>query len=72
MFIEKTERKIYRLDLNDDGELEEYNRLLKDPSIKIIDKQVLTTKENMVDMDARTSTSEDHIIALLEVEECGF
>jgi hypothetical protein len=69
MLIEKTERKILRFDLNDAEDLEAYNRLLKNPAVKVIDKQVLEEKESHFEKDfSETST---HHIAYLEIEECS-
>ena len=69
MLVEKTERRLLRFDLNDPEELAEYNLILKNPAVKIIDKQVLEEKESHFEKDfSETST---HHIAYLEVEECG-
>lgn len=69
MLIEKTERRIMRFDLNSAEDLESYNLLLKNPAVKIIDKQVLEEKESHFEQDfSETST---HHIAYLEIEECS-
>jgi hypothetical protein len=69
MLIEKTERRIMRFDLNDTADLERYNQLLKNPAIKIIDRQILEEKSGHFEKDF--SESETHHVAYLEIEECG-
>jgi len=69
MLIEKTERKILRFDLSEADDLAEYNRLLKNPAVKIIDRQILEEKDSHFEKDfSETST---HHIAYLEIEECS-
>jgi len=69
MLIEKTVRSIRRFDLNNASDLEEYNRLLQNPAVKIIDRQILEEKEAHFEKDfSETST---HHVAYLEIEECS-
>jgi uncharacterized membrane protein len=69
MLIEKTTRKILRFDLNSPEDLAEYNRLLANPAVKVIEKQVHEQKESHFEKDfSETST---HHVAYLEVEECS-
>ena len=69
MLIEKTVRRIVRFDLNNADELAEYNLLLKNPAVKIIDKEVLEQKESRFEKDFSETTT--HHVAYLEVEECS-
>lgn len=69
MLIENTKRKLVRLNLNSSADLDEYNRILSDPAIKIIDKQVLEEKESHFEQDFSETTT-NHI-AYLEIEECS-
>ena len=69
MLIEKTVRRIVRFDLNNNEELEAYNLLLKNPAVKIIDKEVLEQKESHFEKDFSETTT--HHVAYLEVEECS-
>ena len=69
MLIERTIRRIVRFDLSSAEDLAEYNLLLKNPAVKIIDKQVMEEKDSHFEKDfSETST---HHIAYLEIEECG-
>lgn len=70
MFIEKTTRRVLRFDLNDEGQLADYNRWLQNPSVKVIDKEVLQQTESHFEKDYSTTTT--HHIAYIEVEECSF
>lgn len=70
MFVEKTIRKLLRFDLNNPQELDDYNRYLQNPAIKIISKDVMTQTESHFEKDYSTTTT--HHIAYLEVEECTF
>lgn len=66
MFIEKVTRRLLRFDLNDPNDLREYNRYLGDPSVKIVDKQILQMSESHFEKDYSTTTTRH--IAYLEVE----
>lgn len=69
MLIEKTERRIVRFDLSNTEDLADYNKLLKNPAIKIISEKILEEKDSHFEKDfSETST---HHIAYLEIEECG-
>jgi len=69
MLIEKTERRIVRFDLSSAEDLENYNKLLRNPAIKVISEKVLEEKDSHFEKDfSETST---HHIAYLEIEECG-
>lgn len=70
MFIEKTVRKIVRFNLDDNADLESYNRLLQNPGARIINKDVYPQKVGHFEKDY--STEETHHIAFLEIEECSF
>lgn len=70
MFIEKAVRRLLRFDLNNPQELNDYNRYLQDPSVRIIDKEVMQQTESHFEKDYSTTTT--HHIAYLEIEECTF
>ena len=70
MFVERTSRKLLRFDLNNPADLEEYNKHLQNPSVRIINKDVMQQTESHFEKDY--STTSTHHIAYLEVEECTF
>ena len=62
-------RRLLRFDLNSPEDLEAYNRVLANPAIKIISKEIREQKESHFEKDfSETST---HHVAYLEVEECS-
>jgi len=69
-FIPKTERKFYHLNLHDDADKLEYERILNDPSCKIISRTEQNQSESHFEQDYSTTKSELHIY--LEVEQCTF
>lgn len=69
MFLELSTKKLLRFNLNDPNDLREYNRVLQDPTTKVIDKQILQQTESHFEKDYSTTTT-NHI-AYLEVEETG-
>ena len=69
MFVEKTVRRLLRFDLNNASDLEEYNRYLQDPAVKVISKDVMQQTESHFEKDYSTTTT--HHIAYLEVETCS-
>lgn len=69
MFIEKSVRRLLRFDLNNPRELEDYNRYLQDPAVKIINKEIMQQTESHFEKDY--STTSTHHIAYLEIEECS-
>lgn len=67
MFIETTTKKLLRFNLNDPEDLREYNRVIQNPKIKVVDKQILQQSESHFEKDYSTTTT--HHIAYLEIEE---
>lgn len=69
MFFEKTSRKVMTFNLNDTEELAAYNRVLQDPGVKVIDKQLVPQEESHFEKDFSEKRT-NHVV-ILEIEECS-
>lgn len=69
MLIQKSKIQARVFNLNDHRENEEYNAVLNDPTVRILDKKVIKHTEVEAEGRSRTEVTENHVY--LEWETCS-
>ena len=69
MLLEKVKKKTYTFNLSNSEELQEYNKLLADPSVTVLQTDLVSQEKSHFEKDF--SEKETNHVVILLVEECS-
>lgn len=69
MYVARTKREHITLILDNQADVETYNEILNDPSVKIIERKIVKKSESSFEEDMQVEI--EQTILYLEIERCS-